>query len=282
MRRRKGECSKLEPCLPVLYGKGRSRHSCPPAAALESCHDDLQRKSTGHDVQMPSLADDRRRSSLRQSAGCGRCALAQDRAGGGGFQDAFRHRLYRPGPERGQPLPHVDDRQGVGRLRQRRRPCRPSNASSGPCRAGRWLRCFGRGKPPSGDSGPCKRSATAGWFGTPCPARSTPNRSTWKTWSAGWGFPRTSRGRTGMPLPLDAKMTDVASHTWILATILKRAGVEFLHIGSNSESASPELPRLFWWEGPDGSRLLDDVHGRGLRHGRCTRPPAGPARPGWP
>jgi hypothetical protein len=62
--------------------------------------------------------------------------------------------------------------------------------------------------------------------------------------------------QTGTPLPLDAKMTDVASHTWILATILKRAGVEFLHIGSNSESASPELPRLYWWQGPDGSRLL--------------------------
>ena len=62
--------------------------------------------------------------------------------------------------------------------------------------------------------------------------------------------------QSGMPLPLDAKMTDVASHTWILATMLKRAGVEFLHIGSNSESASPDLPRLFWWQGPDGSRLL--------------------------
>ena len=81
--------------------------------------------------------------------------------------------------------------------------------------------------------------------------------------------------QTGTPLPLDAKMTDVASHTWILATILKRAGVEFLHIGSNSESASPELPRLFWWEGPDGSRLLTMYTAEG--YGTDLRPPAG-----WP
>ncbi len=81
--------------------------------------------------------------------------------------------------------------------------------------------------------------------------------------------------QSGTPLPLDAKMTDVASHTWILATILKRAGVEFLHMGSNSESASPELPRLFWWEGPDGSRLLTMYTAEG--YGTSLHAPAG-----WP
>lgn len=60
----------------------------------------------------------------------------------------------------------------------------------------------------------------------------------------------------GMPLPRDAKMTDVPSHVWALPTILKHAGVDFFHIGCNSASASPEVPLLFWWEGPDGSRLL--------------------------
>ena len=59
-----------------------------------------------------------------------------------------------------------------------------------------------------------------------------------------------------MPLPRDAKMTDVPSHTWVLPTILKRSGVDFLHIGCNAGSGSPELPAIFWWEGPDGSRLL--------------------------
>jgi hypothetical protein len=60
----------------------------------------------------------------------------------------------------------------------------------------------------------------------------------------------------GLPQARDAKLTDVPSHSWILPTVLKNAGVEFLHIGCNPGSASPEVPVLFWWEGPDGSRLL--------------------------
>ncbi|MEI7902282.1 MAG: hypothetical protein WCK89_18675, partial [bacterium] len=58
------------------------------------------------------------------------------------------------------------------------------------------------------------------------------------------------------PLARDAKMTDVPSHCWILPTLLKHAGVEFLHLGCNSASSSPQVPPLFWWEGPDGSRVL--------------------------
>ena len=60
----------------------------------------------------------------------------------------------------------------------------------------------------------------------------------------------------GLPLPRDAKMTDVAAHVWILPTLLRNAGVDFLHIGCNAACTSPEVPRLFWWQGPDGSRLL--------------------------
>ena len=60
----------------------------------------------------------------------------------------------------------------------------------------------------------------------------------------------------GLPPPRDAKLTDVPSHSWILPTLLKNAGIDFLHIGCNPGSASPEIPDLFWWEGPDGSRLL--------------------------
>ncbi len=60
----------------------------------------------------------------------------------------------------------------------------------------------------------------------------------------------------GQPLPRDAKMTDVPCHTWLLPTLLRRAGVDFLHLGCNSASGSPDIPALFWWEGPDGSRLL--------------------------
>ncbi len=60
----------------------------------------------------------------------------------------------------------------------------------------------------------------------------------------------------GLPLPRDAKLTDVPSHSHVLPTLLKNAGVDILHIGCNPGSASPDIPTLFWWEGPDGSRLL--------------------------
>jgi alpha-mannosidase len=58
------------------------------------------------------------------------------------------------------------------------------------------------------------------------------------------------------PLARDAKMTDVPSHCWVLPTLLNHAGVEFLHLGCNEASSSPQVPPLFWWEGPDGSRVL--------------------------
>jgi hypothetical protein len=60
----------------------------------------------------------------------------------------------------------------------------------------------------------------------------------------------------GLPLSRDAKMTDVPEHTWILPTLLKYAGVNFLQIGCNGGSAPMRVPLLFWWVGPDGSRVL--------------------------
>ncbi|MCX7009649.1 MAG: polysaccharide lyase family protein [Kiritimatiellaeota bacterium] len=60
----------------------------------------------------------------------------------------------------------------------------------------------------------------------------------------------------GLPLSRDGKMTDVPEHTRVLTTILKHAGIEFMHIGCNGMSASPQVPPLYWWEGPDGSRVL--------------------------
>ncbi|MBN2650785.1 MAG: hypothetical protein JXR63_00255 [Spirochaetales bacterium] len=59
-----------------------------------------------------------------------------------------------------------------------------------------------------------------------------------------------------MPLPTAAKMTDVPSHSWMLPSILSKAGINFLHLGCNPASQSPEVPLFFFWEGPDGSRLL--------------------------
>lgn len=60
----------------------------------------------------------------------------------------------------------------------------------------------------------------------------------------------------GLPEARDAKLTDVPSHSRVLPTVLKNAGIDFLHLGCNPGSASPDVPRLFWWQGPDGARLL--------------------------
>lgn len=60
----------------------------------------------------------------------------------------------------------------------------------------------------------------------------------------------------GHPLPIAAKMTDVPAHSWLLPTLLHHAGIKFLHIGSNYSDRPVLLPQLFWWEGPDGSRIL--------------------------
>ena len=75
----------------------------------------------------------------------------------------------------------------------------------------------------------------------------------------------------GMPLPRDAKMTDVPAHTWELATVLKHAGVTFMHIGCNGGSSPVEVPPLFWWEGPDGSRVLTMYS---ADYGTGLKPPA--------
>lgn len=76
----------------------------------------------------------------------------------------------------------------------------------------------------------------------------------------------------GLPLPTDAKMSDVPSHSWILPTVLKHAGVNFLQIGSNPAPRTPDLPVLFWWEGPDGSKLMTMYWAE--NYGTALLPPA--------
>jgi hypothetical protein len=84
----------------------------------------------------------------------------------------------------------------------------------------------------------------------------------------GLGFATRLAGSLDLELPRDAKMTDVPSHSWVLPTLLRHAGVDFLHLGCNAASSSPKVPRLFWWEGPDRSRLLTmytaESYGTGL------------------
>ena len=62
--------------------------------------------------------------------------------------------------------------------------------------------------------------------------------------------------RFNLPQARDAKLTDVPSHSHALPTVLTNAGIDFLHLGCNPGSTAPDLPILFWWQGPDGSKLL--------------------------
>jgi alpha-mannosidase len=68
--------------------------------------------------------------------------------------------------------------------------------------------------------------------------------------------------RFNLPLPRDAKMTDVPSHSWFLPTLLSNAGIQILHLGCNAVSSSPDVPLLFWWQGPDGSKLMTIYWGK--------------------
>ena len=65
-----------------------------------------------------------------------------------------------------------------------------------------------------------------------------------------------------LPLPRDAKLTDVPSHSWFLPTLLTNAGIKILHIGCNAVSSSPDVPLIFWWQGPDGSKLMTMYWGK--------------------
>ena len=72
----------------------------------------------------------------------------------------------------------------------------------------------------------------------------------------GLGYSSSISRAYGLPLSISAKMTDVPSHSWVLPTFLNHAGIKFLQLGCNPASQYPRFPELFWWEGPDGSKIL--------------------------
>jgi hypothetical protein len=72
----------------------------------------------------------------------------------------------------------------------------------------------------------------------------------------GLGYSTRLARELGLELPRDAKMTDVPEHAALMATLLQHAGVTFMHIGCNAMSGAPRVPPLYWWEGPDGARVL--------------------------
>ena len=52
-----------------------------------------------------------------------------------------------------------------------------------------------------------------------------------------------------------AKMTDVPGHTKAMIPFLKKAGIEFLHIGVNPASSVPCVPPLFRWQADNGDMI---------------------------
>lgn len=60
----------------------------------------------------------------------------------------------------------------------------------------------------------------------------------------------------GKPLPVSAKMTDVPGHGLMLPEILDQAGIRFLHLGCNEFATPPDVPSLFFWQGPGGGKVL--------------------------
>jgi alpha-mannosidase len=60
----------------------------------------------------------------------------------------------------------------------------------------------------------------------------------------------------GQPLSISAKMSDVPGQSWIIPTLFTQAGIKFYHMGGPVVNMEHGLPPMFWWEGPDGSRLL--------------------------
>ena len=78
----------------------------------------------------------------------------------------------------------------------------------------------------------------------------------------------------GQPLSTSAKMSDVPGHSWIIPTLFTHAGIKFYHMGGPVVNKELGLPPFFWWEGPDGSRLLT-LYNNG--YGSSPLPPAN-----WP
>ena len=87
----------------------------------------------------------------------------------------------------------------------------------------------------------------------------------------GLNISSTINRKFGLPLSTSAKMSDVPGQSWIFPTLFAHAGIKFYHMGGPLVNKTLGLPPFFWWEGPDGSRLLT-LYNNG--YGSATLPPA--------
>ena len=85
--------------------------------------------------------------------------------------------------------------------------------------------------------------------------------------------------RFGKPYPIAGKMTDVPGHGLMLPELLSQAGIRFLHLGCNEFATPPDVPRLFFWQSPQGGQVLT-MYSRG-GYGTSLLPPKDWPFPVW-
>ena len=81
------------------------------------------------------------------------------------------------------------------------------------------------------------------------------------------------------PLPIAGKMTDVPGHGLMLPELLSRTGIRFLHLGCNEFATPPDVPLLFFWQSPQGGKVLT-MYSKG-GYGTSLLPPEDWPFPVW-
>ena len=92
------------------------------------------------------------------------------------------------------------------------------------------------------------------WHGLPFTSHT--DFSVPEEYAEGFRYAKELADRYGKPMPIAAKMTDVPGHGLMLPDILSQAGIRFLHLGCNEFATPPDVPPLFFWQGPGGGKVL--------------------------
>ena len=95
----------------------------------------------------------------------------------------------------------------------------------------------------------------------------------------GLQYARRLSERYRKPYPVSGKMTDVPGHGLMLPDLLDQAGIRFLHLGCNEFATPPQVPPLFFWQGPGGGRVLT-MYSKG-GYGTSLLPPKDWPFPVW-
>lgn len=98
-------------------------------------------------------------------------------------------------------------------------------------------------------------------------------------YAAALQYARELSERYDKPYPIAGKMTDVPGHGLMLPELLSQAGIRFLHLGCNAFATPPDVPLLFFWESPQGGRVLT-MYSKG-GYGTSLLPPENWPFPVW-